>query len=285
MSTLRIPDARQHRLTADDCGTQPLPGGDEEFAHGFGLRRERAQHQHAVDQRNGRKGWSATNSRIDSTCARVAGVANKVPTASWPASPQSAPRAGESPVSRNRSMKMGTVLICWQMGPDLKSTDATPATLHSSRSSRSAPASKGSPRAGRPRQLISQPMNGSPRRFAHASRCARRLRDRRCFPAAAIRASRPRRAVPASARNPRRRSDRTWSRPGRDQRMSARVHLHVDAQLVATDHTARRMHEIDMTGIAFGIEGTLNDERPAVMTLDERVRSSPGPAPFSENGA
>ena len=50
---------------------------------------------------------SATSSRIDSTCARVAGVANNVPTASCPASPQIAPRAGDSPVSRSLSRKMG----------------------------------------------------------------------------------------------------------------------------------------------------------------------------------
>ena len=46
-----------------------------------------------------------------------------------------------------------------------------------------------------------------------------------------------------------------------DQRMRARVHLHVDAQLVAAHHAARRMHEIDMAGIAFGIERPLDHER------------------------
>ena len=48
------PDARQHGRAADDGGPQTLPGGDEELAYGFRLRRERSQHQHRVDQRDGR---------------------------------------------------------------------------------------------------------------------------------------------------------------------------------------------------------------------------------------
>ena len=61
--------------------------------------------------------------------------------------------------------------------------------------------------------------------------------------------------------------------------MRAGVHLHVDAQLVATDHTTRRMHEVDVARIAFGIERPLNDERPLVMALDERVRPLAGRGP------
>jgi len=60
--------------------------------------------------------------------------------------------------------------------------------------------------------------------------------------------------------------------------MRAGVHLHVDAQLVTTDHTTRRVHEVDVTRIAFWIERPLNDERSLVMTLDERgaVVGKPG---------
>jgi len=59
----------------------------------------------------------------------------------------------------------------------------------------------------------------------------------------------------------------------------ARVHLHVDAEFVATHYAARRMNEIHMAGIAFGIKRPLNDERSFVMALDEtsspRTRCGP----------
>jgi hypothetical protein len=51
------------------------------------------------------------------------------------------------------------------------------------------------------------------------------------------------------------------------------VHLHIDAQLVAAHHAARRMHEVYVAGITFGVEGPLDDERTFVMALDE-ARSS-----------
>jgi hypothetical protein len=60
--------------------------------------------------------------------------------------------------------------------------------------------------------------------------------------------------------------------------MRTRVHLHVDAKLVAAYHSTRRMHEIDVARIAFGIEGALDDERPDMAALDEArapVRSGP----------
>jgi hypothetical protein len=71
----------------------------------------------------------------------------------------------------------------------------------------------------------------------------------------------------------------------------ARIDLNVNTQLIAADNSTRRMHEINVTGIPFGIERALDDERALVMALDEtcatRVRADPfcwekGAAPKSE---
>ena len=71
-----------------------------------------------------------------------------------------------------------------------------------------------------------------------------------------------------------------------DQRVRAGVHLHIDAQLVAADHAAGRMHEIDVARIAFGIERPLNDERTLVMPLDQpRAARRGGAAPFASKRA
>jgi len=51
--------------------------------------------------------------------------------------------------------------------------------------------------------------------------------------------------------------------------MRTGIHLHVDAQFITTDDTARRMHEIDVTRIALGIKRPLHDERTFVTALDE----------------
>jgi hypothetical protein len=55
----------------------------------------------------------------------------------------------------------------------------------------------------------------------------------------------------------------------RDERMRARIHLDIDAQLISAHDAAGRMHEVHVARIAFGIEGALNDERSFVVPLDE----------------
>jgi hypothetical protein len=46
------------------------------------------------------------------------------------------------------------------------------------------------------------------------------------------------------------------------------VDLHVDAQLVSTDDSARRVHEVHMARSTFGIKRPLNNERTFVVTFD-----------------
>ncbi len=64
--------------------------------------------------------------------------------------------------------------------------------------------------------------------------------------------------------------------------MTSRVHLHIDAQLVATHHATGRMHEINMAGTALGIERPLDDERTFVMSLDESGSASLRSGPFCQ---
>ena len=56
--------------------------------------------------------------------------------------------------------------------------------------------------------------------------------------------------------------------------MRAGVDVHVNAQLIAADHAAGRMHEIDVTGIAFGIKRPLDHQRSAVRALDQAGSSA-----------
>ena len=76
-----------------------------------------------------------------------------------------------------------------------------------------------------------------------------------------------------------------------DQRVRAGVQLHINAKFVTADDTARRMHQVDMARIAFGIKRPLNDERSLVMPLGKHrtgtgksgtVFQEMGPDPKSE---
>ena len=167
--------------------------------------------------------------------------------------------------------KWGHSLISLSPSSRRWSSTTRPAARHSSRSSAQRARIEGLA-ARRASEADDLPADEArlPRRDARASRCARRRRDRRCSPAAATRAWRPRRAAPASATSNAAVAAIELGRGGRgDQRVRARVHLHVDAQLVAADDAAGRMHEIDVAGIAFGIERPLHDERPAWCALDQ----------------
>jgi hypothetical protein len=64
-----------------------------------------------------------------------------------------------------------------------------------------------------------------------------------------------------------------------DQRMRARVDLHVDAQLIATHHAAGRMHQVHVAGVTLGMERPLHHQRTLVPPLHQacaaRLRCGP----------
>jgi hypothetical protein len=51
--------------------------------------------------------------------------------------------------------------------------------------------------------------------------------------------------------------------------MRARLHFHVDAQFVTANHATRRVHDVDVAGIAFRMKGPLYHQGSAVLPLDE----------------